>query len=266
LSLREHNTDHINNILYKYIQNNHNPLERKSKKWYRNNIDYHIVIDFSNSINYHHLNHFAKTLDTKNKHISIRMHRSLGASLKQLTRFFNAQKTLSFSLENNMVKTYIHSNDCEPINTKPLSFPSLLPINAFKQNNSMNWKNNCFTSGFVSNNSPDNYPTESLKNIPTPSSSIFFKRKSEQHLNSGNVFPPLSHLSTAFFHPLKVDSSSYSNSDFKDLLNFAYGSSSSPPTSPNTNTDSSTALEQFAVLHQLSIHVFSSSFFYYSLH
>jgi hypothetical protein len=136
LSLKRHNTDYINNILYKYIKNNTNPLVRKSKKWHRDNIDYHIVIDFSNSINYHHLNHFAKTLDTKNKHISIRMHYSLRASSKQLTCFFDVKKNLSFSLENNMVKTYIYTNDHESIASKPLSLP-LMTTFEFK-NNSLN--------------------------------------------------------------------------------------------------------------------------------
>jgi hypothetical protein len=99
LTLKEHNKDHINNILHKYIKNTlTNLMERKSKKWHRELIDYHIVTDFSNSINYHHLNNFAKTLDSKKRCISIKMHCSLGASLKQLTRFFDAQKNLSFTL------------------------------------------------------------------------------------------------------------------------------------------------------------------------
>jgi hypothetical protein len=47
LSLRGYNKDHINNILHKYIKNTFiNPMERKSKKWHRELIDYHIIIDF----------------------------------------------------------------------------------------------------------------------------------------------------------------------------------------------------------------------------
>jgi hypothetical protein len=127
LSLRRHNTDYINNILHRYIKNSHiNPLERKSKKWHKDLIDYHIVTDF-NSINYH-LNNFAKTLDSKKKRISIRMHHSLGASLKQLTRFFDVKKNLSFSLENNnTINTYIHPNDRESVENQPTNqFPLLL--------------------------------------------------------------------------------------------------------------------------------------------
>jgi hypothetical protein len=168
-----------------------------------------------------------------------------------------------------MVKTYIHLNDREPINTKPLSLPSLsslLTINVFKKNNLVKWKNNCSTSGFVSNNSLDNYLTESLNSTPTPFSLVFFECESEQHLDSGNVFSPLFLLSTAFSHPLKVDSPLCNNSDFKDLLlNFAYGSSSSPPISPNINTDSPTVSKQFAAFHQLSVHIFSFSFSFYYL-
>jgi hypothetical protein len=44
LSLRGHNIDHINNIVHKYIKNNSNPRERKSKKWHRDLIDYHISL------------------------------------------------------------------------------------------------------------------------------------------------------------------------------------------------------------------------------
>jgi hypothetical protein len=63
------------------------------------------------AINYHHLNNFAKTLDGKIKQIYMCMHHSLGVSLKQLTRFFDVQKNLSFSLENQKIKTYIHPNN-----------------------------------------------------------------------------------------------------------------------------------------------------------
>jgi hypothetical protein len=235
LSLRRHKTDHINNILHKYIKNNTNLLVRKSKKWHRDNIDYHIVTDFFNSINYHHRNHFAKTLDTKNKHILIRMHRSLGASLKQLTCFFDVQKNLSFSLENNMVKTYIHTNDHELISSKPLSPP---PTTAFEfENNSPNQKNNYSTSGsslkwknyFMLNNSLFNSSAKltSLKDNPTPFSSVFHHHESEQHLDSKNVFPPLPLLSTSFTHPSTKDSSGL-DCDLEDLLlHLAYRSSSS---------------------------------------
>jgi hypothetical protein len=152
VTLKGYNTTHINNILHKYIKNNPNPKERKSKKWHRDIIDYHIVTDFSNSINYHHLNQFAKTLDIKKKCISIRMHHSLGASSKQLTRFFNVQKNLAFSLENNMINTYVHSNDHESIKSKPLSsLPSAYTVtfSEFKEINSLNRENNYSTDGFV---------------------------------------------------------------------------------------------------------------------
>jgi hypothetical protein len=130
------------------------------------------------------------------------MHCSLGTSSKQLTCFFDAQKNLSFSLENETIKIYIHSNDREPINTEPLSpLPSTSPIsiNTFKKNNSVKQKNNCFASGLLSNNSPDNSPTESLKSVPTPFSSVSFKRESQQQLDSRIVFSPLFPL---FTHPL----------------------------------------------------------------
>jgi hypothetical protein len=173
-----------------------------------------------------------------------------------------------------MIKTYIHSNDCKTINTELLSLPSpssLLTINVFKKNNSVKWKNNCSTSGFVSNNSPNNYLTESLNSVLIPFSSVFFKCESEQHLNSGNIFPPLFLLlSTTFSHLFKVDSSPCNKSNFENLLlNFVYGSSSSPPalSFSNNNTNNPTASEKFEVFHQLPVHVFSSlSFFYYSLH
>jgi hypothetical protein len=171
LSLRGHNIDHINNILHKYIQNNPNPRERKSKKWHRDLIDYHIVTDFSNSINYHHLNQFAKTLDTKKKCISIRMHHSLDASSKQLTYFFDAQKNLSFSLENNnTINTYIHPNDQEPIKSKSLSLPSMYSVMflEFDENESLNQKNNYSVSGYMSFNSLFNF-------LDNSSSKLMFK-------------------------------------------------------------------------------------------
>jgi hypothetical protein len=130
------------------------------------------------------------------------MHCSLDTSSKQLTRFFDVQKNLSFSLENKTIKTYIHSNDREPINSKLLSsLPSTFSIiiNVFEKNNSVKWKNNCSVSGFLSNNSLDNSLTENLKSVPTPFSLVSFKRESQQQLDSRIVFSPLLLL---FTHPL----------------------------------------------------------------
>jgi hypothetical protein len=141
-----------------------------------------------------------------------------------------------------MVKTYIHSNDYKPINTKQLSPPSptfLFIINVFEKNNSTKQKNNYSVNSFVSNNSLDNYLTESLNSTPTPFSSVFFKHESEQHLDSEIVFSPLPLLiSTTSSHPLKVDSSTTDTDlDFEDLIfHLAYGSSlSSSSLSPPTN-------------------------------
>jgi hypothetical protein len=50
------------------------------------------------------------------------MHSSLGVSLKQLTHFFNVQKNLYFSLENNKTKKYLYSNDVFSICKKDDSF------------------------------------------------------------------------------------------------------------------------------------------------
>jgi hypothetical protein len=109
------------------------------------------------------------------------MHRSLGASSKQLTRFFNAQKNLSFSLENNTINTYIHSNDQEPIRSKPISpsptYSVIFP--KFNKNNSPNQKNNYSMSGlssYMSFNFSVNFLSKltSLKNPLMLFSLVFF--------------------------------------------------------------------------------------------
>jgi hypothetical protein len=168
-----------------------------------------------------------------------------------------------------MVNTYIHPNDCEPIRSEPLSPPLMYSVTfpEFRENNSLNQKNNYSTSGFMSFNSPSKLT--SLNSSPTLFSSVFSHRESEQHLNSKNVFPPLSSLSPKLSHSPKVDSP-YTNSKFENLLlHFTYRSSTSPPSSPSSNqtTNNSMTSKQFGVFHQLPVHVFSSSsFFYYSLH
>jgi hypothetical protein len=238
--------DHVNNILHKYIKNNPNLLIRKSKKWHRDNIDYHIIIDFSNSINYHHLNQFAKSLDSKNKCILIKIHYSLGASSKQLTCFFDVQKNLSFTLENNKVNIYIHLNDTEPIKTEPIS-PSLIynmTFSKFNEFKSLNQKNNysvSSSSDYLSFNSLFNFPLE-IKTLPTFSSSVYSQHKSEQHLDLANVFSLLPFLSFSF-NSLIVDSTCL-DSDLEDLiLQLAYGSPLPSPPSlsssfPNIQTNS----------------------------
>jgi hypothetical protein len=147
-----------------------------------------------------------------------------------------------------MVKTYIHANDHELISSKPLSLPSMTD-SKFK-NNSPNRKNNYSTSG-SSLKRKNSYFTKlsSLKSHSILFSSVSPHHESKQHLNSNNVFSPLSLLSTSFSHPSTVDSPG-SDCDFEDLLlYFAYGSSFPPPspTSSNSTIDSLTALEKFAV-------------------
>jgi hypothetical protein len=201
------------------------------------------------------------------------MHHSLGASSKQLTHFFDTQKNLSFSLENNYtVNTYIHSNDWEPIRSEPLSPPLMYSVTflEFEENNSLNWKNNYFASDYMSFNSSDNSLSKltSLNSLPMLFSSVLSHCESEQHLDSNTVFSSLPPLSPNLSYLFKVDSS-YTNSEFEDfLLHFTYESFTSSFFSPPNNTaDSPMILEQFVAFYQLSIHVFSSlSFFYYSLH
>jgi hypothetical protein len=221
------------------------------------------------------------------------MHRSLDASSKQLTCFFDAQKNLSFSLENNTVKTYIHANDQNPISTEVLSSfssppSSPIPINIFEKNNLTKWKNyfsmsgfmsnnSLTTSGFTSNNSPDNSLTKSLKSTPTLSSSVFFKHESKQYLDSRIVFPP---LPLFISHPPQVDSQTHSTDpdiDFEDLILYlVYGSSSFPSSFPSSSPSSSSSSfpsnnitvdnksqQEFLEFHKLSVHVFSSPFFFY---
>jgi hypothetical protein len=124
------------------------------------------------------------------------------------------------------------------------------------------------TSGFVSNNSTNNSPTEGLKSTSTSFSSVFFKHESEQHLNSGIVFSPLPLFIT---HPLQIDPPPADpDIDFEDLiLHLAYGSSSSSSFSsfPSNNIiEDSNSQQEFLEFHKLPVHVFfSSSSFYYSL-
>jgi hypothetical protein len=280
LSLRGYNTDHVNNILHKYIKNNTNLLIRKSKKWHRDIIDYHIVIDFSNSINYHHLNHFAKTLDIKNKYISIIMHYSLGASSKQLTHFFDVQKNLSFSLENNKIHTYIHPNNRKPVSTEPISPSHKVVFPEFDELNSSNWNNN-FSASLNSYFIPPfnlslNFPNmKDLKALSLSFSPVVSTIGFKQQHQSFNVFSLLFPLSP---HTHTVDSPTATPElDFKNLiLHLVYGSSS-PSTSPSPSSSSPTpstntllvgcnSQKEFQNFHKLLVQVFSSpSSFYYSL-
>jgi hypothetical protein len=192
-------------------------------------------MDFSNSINYHHLNNFAKTLDSKKKHISIKKHHSLGASSKQLTHFFDVQKTLSFSLENNIVNTYIYSNNRKLVRLEPISSPLAYNVtfSEFDEIDSLNHKNNYSTSSqssYTSDNLLFNLSFNSLpvlteiKNPLTPLFSVSSPQESEQHLYSLNVFPL---LLLFISQPLTVDSPTDSSIDtFENLLfYFVYGCS-----------------------------------------
>jgi hypothetical protein len=146
------------------------------------------------------------------------MHRSLGASLKQLTRFFNVQKNLSFSLKNNnIINTYIHPNDQELIRSELISLPLIYSVtfSEFNENNSLNQKNNysmSSSSDYISFNSLFNplvnSPSKltSLNSPLTLFSSVLSQHGSEQHLDSATVFSPLSSLSLDLSHSLKVDS------------------------------------------------------------
>jgi hypothetical protein len=122
----------------------------------------------------------------------------------------------------------------------------------------------------MSFNSPVNSLSKltSLNSSSTLFSSVFLHHESEQHLDPATVFPLLSFLSSDLSHLPKVDSP-YIESEFEDfLLHFAYRSSSSPLFSPNNTAGSSTvSKEEFEAFHQLSLHVFSSSFsYFYALH
>jgi hypothetical protein len=210
------------------------------------------------------------------------MHYSLGASSKQLTHFFNAQKNLSFFLENNnTVNTYIYSNDREPIRSESFSPPLMYSVTflEFDEKDSSNQKNNYSASSYMSFNSSfnssNNFQSKltSLNSSPTLFSPVLSQHKSKQHLNSAIVFPLLSSLSLVLAHLLTVDSF-YTDTKFSDLFHhLAYGSSTFPPSTlsffsfPNKDTGSPITLQQFEAFHQLSVHVFSSPFsFYYSLH
>jgi hypothetical protein len=117
----------------------------------------------------------------------------------------------------------------------------------------------------MSNNSSFNSPPvlTKIKNATTPFSLVLLPQESNQHLNSSNVF---SLLFSFISQPPIVDSlNTDSTQDFEDLLfHFVYGSTSS--SSSNTLT-ATTSQEEFKAFAKLSIHVFSSSsFFYYALH
>jgi hypothetical protein len=135
---------------------------------------------------------------------------------------------------------------------------------------SLKQKNNYFASGFVSNNSLYNSLAKltSLKDHPTPFSSVFHYRESEQHLDSKNVFSSLFLLSTSFTYSSTEDLSD-SDYDLEDLLlYFMYRSSfsSSSPTFSNPTIDSPTSMKRFLNFYRQPIYVFSSpSFFYYFL-
>jgi hypothetical protein len=138
----------------------------------------------------------------------------------------------------------------------------------FDENDSLNWKNNnsaSSLSGYVSFNSLFNYPSN-INSFPTLFSLVFLHYRFKQHLNSANVFPPLSLLSFNSSHAPIVDFP-YTDTEFEELLlNFTYGASSSPPLTPNISTDSSIFSKEFAAFHELSLHVFSSlSSHYYFL-
>jgi hypothetical protein len=139
----------------------------------------------------------------------------------------------------------------------------------FDENDSPNQKNNNFVSGsssYVSINSLSNLTN--INNPPTLFSPVLSHHGLEQHLYPANVFPPLLSLSSSLSNSPKVDST-YSDTDFKDLiLHFTYGSHSpSSPPSPNNITDSPTSQEEFKVFVELSLHVFSFfSSHYYSMH
>jgi hypothetical protein len=204
------------------------------------------------------------------------MHRSLGASSKQLTDFFNVQKNQSFSLENNnTINTYIHSNDRELVRSEPISplpnytvtFSKFNEINSSNQNNNFSMSS---WSSFTSNNFLFNSPlvlTE-IKNIAMPFSPVFSATRFEQHLNPSNVFSPLFSFNS---QPSSVDFLII-NSDkkFENLLfHFAYRSSFLPFPSNTTTTFTviSTSQKEFKEFARLFLHVFSSSSsFYYSIH
>jgi hypothetical protein len=183
------------------------------------------------------------------------MHRSLGASLKQLTRFFDVQKNLSFFLENNnTINTYIHSNDKEPVQSKPIS-PSLIynvTFLEFNENNLPNQKNNNSVSGlsgYVSFNSLfiSLLILTSLNNLSTLFFPVFSHHRFKQYLNSKHVFTFLSLLSSKLSYPLIVDSTCTDIEFEKLLLHLAYGSSTSSLSFSNTLTDRPISQEEFVV-------------------
>jgi hypothetical protein len=167
------------------------------------------------------------------------MYHSLGASSKQLTHFFDAQKNLSFSLENNnIINTYIHSNDREPVRSEPISPPLNYNVTFSKFNkiDSSNQENNYSVSSwssFTSDNSLFNSSFNFLlvltriKSATMLFSSVLLPQGFDKHLNSLNVFSPLSSLFYFISQTSTVDSLTNSNIDFENLLlHFAYDSSS----------------------------------------
>jgi hypothetical protein len=194
------------------------------------------------------------------------MHHSLDTSLKQLTCFFDVQKNLSFSLENNnTINTYIHSNDREPIRSEPIFPLSIYNVtfSKFNENDSSNQKNN---------NSPFNFPFNSSPNINSLStlfSSVSLHHRFEQHLNSAIVFSLFLSLSFSFAYLHTVNSTNSADLNFEKLfLYLAYRSFlNSSPSSSNQHTDSLTSSqEEFQAFSELSLYVFFSFFsHYYSL-
>jgi hypothetical protein len=145
--------------------------------------------------------------------------------IETTTHFFDTQKNLSFSLENNnIVKTYIHPNNKEPIRLELISFSSIYNVtfSKFDEFESSNQKNNNFVSGSFNS-------LTDIKNSSMFSSSVFLQYRSEQYLDSTIVFSLLSFLSFKLTHFSIVDSSC-SYSDFEDLILYlVYRSSPSSP-------------------------------------
>jgi hypothetical protein len=159
---------------------------------------------------------------------------------------------------------------------KPISSPPIYNVifPKFNEFESSNQKNNYSvngSSGYLLFKSLFNSLVK-IKTLSMFSSPVFSQHRSEQHLDPAKVFSSLFSLSSSlnFF----TGDSTYSDSDFEDLiLHLVYKSSllsslSFSSSSSNIQSDSyMTSQKEFAVFHQLPLHVFSSSFsFYYTLH
>jgi hypothetical protein len=142
------------------------------------------------------------------------MHRSLDALSKQLTHFFNVQKNLFFSLENNnTINTYIHPNDKESVQSKLIFSLSIYNVTfpEFDKNASPNQKNNnsaSDSSDYVSN----------INSLPTLFSLVFSLHRFKQHFNPKNVFSSLLSLSFNLSHSFTVDSLNSTDINFEKLL------------------------------------------------